>query len=600
MFLQEYLDIGMFAVACIFLMLGFPVAFTLAGVALIFALIGYALGVFDLAFIANIPSRIFGNAVWNEVLIAVPLFVFMGVMLERSKVAEELLDTMGRLFGTMRGGLGISVSIVGALLAASTGIVGATVVTMGLLSLPTMMRRGYDPSLACGSICAAGTLGQIIPPSIVLVLLGDQISNAYVDAQREIGNWSPEPVSVGDLFAGALLPGLMLVGMYILYQLFIAFIRPESSPPVPAAGEDERALGASVLHALLPPVILIIAVLGSILAGVATPTEAAAVGAMGATLLAGIRVQELNMPRVMTDEKPESDVIVARLIGSALGGFLTFMLLGQVLFDAPWIVGIIGMLASVVFVATHMLRKTLSALDHGSNKPIYISALSLLVMLLMSNFIDLRILRDEIPTGDMVGILVCAVASMGLLWGLLVALWRVWGAGILRMVNRGTMEISAMVFVILIGAAMFSLVFRGFGGDEAVQEFLTNMPGGEWGMIVVVMLVMFLLGFFLDFIEITFVVVPIVAPILLQNDWVSPVWLGVLMAMNLQTSFLTPPFGFALFYLRGVAPEEVKTTQIYKGVIPFVLIQIVALILLALFPDMANWLPEVVFGSTFV
>ncbi|WP_259779650.1 TRAP transporter large permease [Aestuariispira ectoiniformans] len=600
MFLQEYLDVGMFAVACVVLMLGFPVAFTLAGVALIFAMIGYGLGIFDLSFIANIPSRIFGNAVWNEVLIAVPLFVFMGVMLERSKVAEELLDTMGRLFGSLRGGLGISVSIVGALLAASTGIVGATVVTMGLLSLPTMMRRGYDPSLACGSICAAGTLGQIIPPSIVLVLLGDQISNAYVDAQREIGNWSPEPVSVGDLFAGALLPGLMLVGMYILYQIFVAIVRPESSPPIPQAGDDERGLGASILHALLPPVILIIAVLGSILAGVATPTEAAAVGAMGATLLAGIRVQELGMPSVMTEEKPEGSLILARLIASALGGFLIFMLLGQSLFEAPWTVGLIGMVASVVVVGIRLFRNAMSALNSNSNAPIYISAVCLLSMLVISNFMDLRILRDDIPTGDMIGIVVCSIASLGVAWGLLVALWRVWSTGILRMVNRGTMEISAMVFTILIGAAMFSLVFRGFGGDEAVQNFLTGMPGGEWGMIVVVMLVMFFLGFFLDFIEITFVVVPIVAPILLQNDWVSPVWLGVLMAMNLQTSFLTPPFGFALFYLRGVAPEEVRTTQIYKGVIPFVLIQILALVLLALFPDLANWLPSVVFGSSYV
>ncbi|WP_420550061.1 TRAP transporter large permease [Curvivirga sp.] len=597
----EYLDLGMFAAACIFLMLGFPVAFTLSGVALMFALLGFALGVFDLAFIANIPSRIFGGAVWNEVLIAVPLFVFMGVMLERSKVAEELLETMGRLFGSLRGGLGISVSIVGMLLAASTGIVGATVVTMGLMSLPTMLRRGYDKSLACGSICAAGTLGQIIPPSIVLVLLGDQISNAYVDAQRAVGNWSPEPLSVGDLFAGALLPGLMLVGMYILYQLIYAVVKPESSPPIPAEefGED-AALLPKVMHALIPPVVLIVAVLGSILAGIATPTEAAAVGAMGATLLAGIRVEELQMPRVLELNTPDGQARLSRLLGAAIGGFLTFMLIGSILFDMPWVFGIVGMIVTTVATHLHILRAILKALDKGSNTAIYLSAASLVVMLFLSAFFDMRILRNEIPTGDMAAIVAAFICGLFLVWGLLVSLWRVWGAGILRLVNRGTMEISAMVFIILIGAAMFSLVFRGFGGDEAVQEFLTAIPGGEWGMIIMVMLVMFVLGFFLDFIEITFVVVPIVAPILLQNDWVSPVWLGIMMAMNLQTSFLTPPFGFALFYLRGVAPKEVKTTDIYKGVLPFVVIQIIALVILALNPGLANWLPEVIFGSKFV
>ncbi|MDX1737717.1 MAG: TRAP transporter large permease subunit [Alphaproteobacteria bacterium] len=599
--LVEYLDLGMFAAACIFLMMGFPVAFTLSGVALLFALIGFGLGVFDLAFIANIPSRIFGGAVWNEVLIAVPLFVFMGVMLERSKVAEELLETMGRLFGQLRGGLGISVSIVGMLLAASTGIVGATVVTMGLMSLPTMLRRGYDKSLACGSICAAGTLGQIIPPSIVLVLLGDQISNAYVDAQRAVGNWSPEPVSVGDLFAGALIPGLMLVGMYILYQLIYAIVKPESSPPIPAEefGEDSNLTG-KILHALIPPVVLIVAVLGSILAGIATPTEAAAVGAMGATLLAGIRVEELKLERVLEINEPDGQARLARLIGAALAGFLIFMLIGSIFFDAPWFIGIVGMIVSVGVTYTRLLRKLLRAIDNSSNLPIYLSAASLVLMLFLSSYLDLRVLRNEIGTGDMIGIVLALVSGLMLLWGLTVSLWRVWGAGILRLVNRGTMEISSMVFIILIGAAMFSLVFRGYGGDESVQEFLLSIPGGEWGMIIMVMLVMFVLGFFLDFIEITFVVVPIVAPILLQNDWVSPVWLGVMMAMNLQTSFLTPPFGFALFYLRGVAPKEVKTMDIYRGVIPFVLIQVVALVILALNPGLANWLPEVIFGSKFV
>ncbi|RED53404.1 TRAP transporter large permease [Aestuariispira insulae] len=599
MAIAEYFDIAMFAVACIFLMMGFPVAFTLAGVALIFALMGFATGHFDMAFIGNIPSRIFGGAVWNEVLIAVPLFVFMGVMLERSKVAEELLETMGRLFGTMRGGLGLSVSIVGALLAASTGIVGATVVTMGLMSLPTMMRRGYDPSLACGSICAAGTLGQIIPPSIVLVLLGDQISNAYVDAQRAVGNWSPEPVSVGDLFAGALLPGLMLVGMYMAYQMIYAFVKPNSCPPIPADPDASRGLAGQVMHALLPPVLLIVAVLGSILAGIATPTEAAAVGAVGAILLAGLRVQELDMERPLVDNAPSTEAVISRLAGAAIGGFILFMLAGDALFANPWISGIVGTVVGVLITAAHLFRKFMGGLDNGSNRPIYVAAASLAVMLFVSNFLDTIIMKDEIAVTDLIGIAICILATIGLAWGMLVALWRVWGAGILRLVNRGTMEISSMVFTILIGAAMFSLVFRGFGGDEAVQEFLLGLPGGEWGMIFMVMVVMFILGFFLDFIEITFVVVPIVAPILLQNDWVSPVWLGILMAMNLQTSFLTPPFGFALFYLRGVAPESITTMHIYKGVIPFVLIQIIALGILAMNPWLANYLPEAIFGTKF-
>ncbi len=516
------------------LMAGFPVAFTLSGAAIIWSFIAFFLGVFDTSFFGALPSRIFGNAMTNEVLIAVPLFVFMGVMLERSKVAEELLDTMGRLFGTLRGGLGVSVSVVGALLAASTGIVGATVVTMGLLSLPTMLRRGYDPALACGSICASGTLGQIIPPSIVLILLGDQISNAYVDAQREIGNFAPEPVSVGDLFAGALLPGLLLVGLYILYQLITAWLRPHTSPAIPA---DELKIEGGLLRlvcsALLPPLVLIVAVLGSILFGVATPTEAAAVGAIGATLLAGYR-----------------------------------------------------------------LRNAEGGLPAISPTPIYAAAIGLVVMLFLQSVVDLRLGRETIPTGDMVAIIISAIAGVALIWGIGVSLLRVSRLDVLTAVTRSTMEITSMVFVILIGAAVFSLVFRALGGDEMVTEILTSIPGGTFGAIFVVMLVMFVLGFFLDFIEITFVVVPIVAPVLLQLD-ISPVWLGVMMAMNLQTSFLTPPFGFALFYLRGVAPEEVTTQHIYKGVLPFVAIQLIALAALAAWPALANWLPSVVFGSVY-
>ncbi len=524
--LVEVLDILMFATVCLVLLAGFPVAFTLAGVALIFALLGFALGVFDLSFVAFLPQRVYGTMT-NEVLIAVPLFVFMGVMLERSKVAEELLESMGRLFGTLRGGLGISVSVVGALLAASTGIVGATVVTMGLLSLPTMLRRGYDPKLACGSICAAGTLGQIIPPSIVLVLLGDVISSAYQRSQLEAGNFSPDTVSVGDLFAGALLPGLMLVGLYIGYQIFSAIVRPESSPALPPeegiAGMSRGQVYGKIAHALLPPVILIVAVLGSILAGIATPTEAAAVGAIGALLLAGLRLDE----------------------------------------------------------------------SHGL--VIYGAGLCLVALLVLTGYVDLRVTRTEIPPGDLIGIAVAALLCLGVACGILISLYRVLRTKILQSVMQSTAQISSMVFVILIGAALFSLVFRGLGGDDSVHEFLSAMPGGVVGAMVTVMIVMFLLGFFLDFIEITFVVVPIVAPVLLAMG-LDPVWLGVMMAMNLQTSFLTPPFGFALFYLRGVAPDSIKTTEIYRGAIPFVMIQIAGLILLAMFPAMATWLPTVVFG----
>jgi tripartite ATP-independent transporter DctM subunit len=521
--IAEILCIAMFVVTCGFLILGFPVAFTLAGTSIFFAALGVLTDTFSWSLFGALPSRIFGNAMTNEVLIAVPLFIFMGVMLERSKVAEELLDSMGMLFGSMRGGLGISVSIVGALLAASTGIVGATVVTMGLLSLPTMLKRNYSPSLACGSICAAGTLGQIIPPSIVLVLLGDQISNAYSDAQRAMGNFAPEPVSVGDLFAGALIPGLGLVGMYILYQLIVAWLKPESAPAIPEEELNVDGLGKRIAHALIPPIVLIVAVLGSILAGVATPTEAAAVGSIGALLLAGLR------------------------------------------------------------------------LDESNGVPFYGAGLALVIMLILANYMDLRINMNEISLLNKLGIGLATICGLVLIYGLYSALKRVYQAEILQAVCRSTMDITSMVFVILVGASVFSLVFRGLGGDDIVHEMLSDLPGGVIGAMIVVMIVMFILGFFLDFIEITFVVVPIVAPVLLMMD-INPVWLGVMMAMNLQTSFLTPPFGFALFYLRGVAPKEVSTMQIYKGVMPFIAIQIIGLLLLAFFPGLATWLPTVFFG----
>jgi len=520
--ISEWLDFAMFLALIGLVLLGFPISFTLAGTALIFGLIGIALGGFDADFLGVFPHRIYG-VMTNEVLIALPLFIFMGVMLERSKVAEELLDTMGQLFGRLRGGLGISVSIVGALLAASTGIVGATVVTMGLLSLPTMLRRGYDPRLACGSIAAAGTLGQIIPPSIVLVVLGDQISNAHQEAQRQLGNFSPEPVSVGDLFAGALIPGLVLVGMYILYQVVVAIVRPSASPAIPLDDSMQSGnMAGRVIHALVAPVVLIVAVLGSILVGVATPTEAAGVGAIGATLLAGHRLAE----------------------GNAL--------------------------------------------------PVYAAVVGLVGIIFLTSFVDMRVTREEISGVELASIATGAVFCVGIGWGLIVALRRVFLNEMLVPVMRTTARLSSMIFMIIIGAQLFSLVFRGLGGDDGVEHLLSTIPGGALGAMIVVMALMFVMGFFLDTIEILFVVVPIVGPALLMLGF-DPIWLGIMIAINLQTSFLTPPLGYALFYLRGVAPPEVTTMHIYRGVIPFVLIQLLMLVLLAMYPQIATWLPTVIF-----
>ena len=450
----------MFLCVIMVLMAGYPVAFTLGGMALIFSVIGIMTDTFD-PIMNMMPQRLFG-IMTNQTLVAVPLFVFMGVMLERTRIAEELLETMGLLFGRMRGGLAISVTLVGMLLAASTGIVGATVVTMGLLSLPTMLRRGYAPSIACGTICASGTLGQIIPPSIILILLGDVLSAAYQQAQLKMGVFSVDTVSVGDLFIGAIIPGLILVGMYLLYLLFAAWRNPQG---MPAAVDEEHEmpsdLGMRVIKVLLPPLLLILAVLGSIIGGLATPTEAASVGAMGGIILAWVHGQ-LSWSRM----------------------------------------------------------------------------------------------REVVTT---------------------------------------TTKISSMVFMIFIGASLFSLAFRGFGGDEAVHQVLSQLPGGVVGAMIVVMLVMFLLGFVLDFIEITFVVIPIVGPVLLMMG-LYPVWLGIMIAINLQTSFLTPPFGFSLFYLRGVAPEEVATRDIYRGVMPFITIQLLVLGLLAIWPGLVTWLPGIVYS----
>ena len=529
--LPDILNILMIVVLVGSLLRGFPVAFTIPGVALIFGLIGDYLGVFDTSFLSALNQRINGaikpGSGQSELLLAVPMFVFMGVMLERSKVAEEMLESMGRLFGTMRGGLGISVSIVGMLLAASTGIVGATVVTMTLLSLPTMLRNGYDPKLATGSICAAGTLGQIIPPSIVLVLLGDQLSSVYQQARMEIGDFSPDPISVGDLFAGALIPGMVLVGFYILYQIYMAIFHPHTCPALPPSDLTGSEKWRALAHALIPPIILIVAVLGSILKGIATPTEAAAIGAVGSTLLAGVR------------------------------------------------------------------------LDENRGWPIYLAGLSLIAMLVVSQAMDVRITKTTYALTDWIGITLSVAFGSVLAWGLFVSLRRTWRAGVLRAVVDQTMTVTAMVFLILFGAGVFSLVFRGYGGEEAVHYFLTSMPGGATGAMITVMAIMFFLGFILDFIEITFIVVPIVSVILFKLDvypYSDPKWLGVMFAINLQTSFLTPPFGFALFYLRGVAPKEIKTGDIYRGVIPFIFLQVLMLFLLVMFPQMAIWLPTLLFG----
>ena len=452
--IEGELALALFGSVCVLLLFGFPVAFTLAGTALLFAAIGVIAGHFDASFVAALSGRMFGT-ITNDTLVAVPLFILMGVTLERAKIAEELLTAMTRGFGGKTGGLGISVIVVGALLAASTGIVGATVVTMGVLALPSMLRAGYNPSLATGLICATGTLGQIIPPSIALVLLGDIMSTAYQQAQLESGIINTQTVSVGDLFVGSLVPGLLLVTLYLGYLLFVAWRNPSHCPaPIETSGPQ-----VSILGAVAPPLLLITIVLGSIIMGAATPTEAAGVGAVGGLCLAA-----------------------------------------------------------------------------------YKGALSLTT---------------------------------------------------LQEIARSTMATTSMVFLILIGAALFSLVFRGFGGDELIEEFFLTLGGGPHVALLIVMLVMFLLGFILDFIEITFVVVPIVAPILLAMGF-DPIWLGVMIAVNLQTSFLTPPFGFALFYLRGVADESVTTSAIYRGVIPFVGIQLSLLGLLWLLPEVVTWLPSTI------
>ena len=458
--MMEVLPLLLFVVVFLVLMSGFPVAFVLGGVSLLFALMATALGAFDMAFLHSIPSRLYG-IMTNETLLAVPLFVLMGLILEKSRLADELLTTLSEVMSNVRGGLAVAVILVGMLLAASTGIVGATVVTMGVLALPAMLRQGYDPRLASGVITASGTLGQIIPPSIVLILLGDVISNAWQQAQLEQGNFAPETLSVGDLFAGAFIPGLVLVGLYLLYVIAISFIRPDALPARQRVNMNPQLM-RRVFTSLLPPLALIIIVLGSILAGYATPTESAALGATGALALALLR-RQLTLKR-------------------------------------------------------------------------------------------------------------------------------------LQATVRDTLTTTSMIFMIFIGAAFFSLVFRGLGGDDIIRDWLHQLPGGAFTAMLLVLALLFVLGFFLDFIEITYVVIPVVAPVLLMMG-LDPVWLGVMIAMVLQTSFLTPPFGFALFYLRGVAPPELKTEALYQGVISFIGLQLLMLGILALWPELATWLPHKLYGD---
>ena len=451
------LAILLFIMVMLVLMLGYPVAFTLSGVSILFALICSLTNNFDLSILYALPSRIFG-IITNETLVAIPMFIFMGIMLEKSKIAEKLLDSMAALFKNIKGGLGISVIIVGALLAASTGIVGATVVTMGLLSLPIMMKQRYDTKIATGTILASGTLGQIIPPSIILILLGDVISSSYQEAQNMLGIFSQESVSVGDLFAGAIFPGLILVGFYIIYILYIANFKPDL---IPEKKFEKKFNLKEIILSLYSPLFLILIVLGSIILGVATPTEASSFGAIGSTLLA----------------------------------------------------------------------------------------------LINKNF----------------------------------------NKGILKEVLIKTSKITSMIFILLIGATIFSLVFRGLEGDIFINHALSSLPGDVYVKLAIVMLAIFILGFILDFIEITYVVVPVVAPILLSMG-LDPIWLGILIAINLQTSFLTPPFGFAIFYLKSVIPSDIETFDIYKGVIPFILIQLITIILIIIVPEITTWLPQKIFG----
>ena len=533
---------------------GFPVAFALPGSAIgaigLAAICGYLFAGDPGAYFAQdgpvqwLTAGVtnFRSLYWEverDTLIAIPLFVFMGIMLQRSKIAEDLLVAMAQLFGPVPGGLGISVVFVGALLAATTGILGATVIAMGLISLPAMLRNNYSKPLATGTICASGTLGQIIPPSIVLIILADQLANAADQARtlraqefrKATGEFSMPAelditsASAGDMFMGALIPGLILVSLYMLYILARAILKPGTAPPIPYDGEYDRKFFSNVVISLVPPLFLIFAVLGSIVTGVATVNQAGSIGAVGAIVMGGYRLKD----------------------------------------------------------------------DPGNRyTPLILFICSVAVILVLLQFFDLNI-KNITGRRDQFGVILAAIAVTVCLGSIIWSTWRTWKINnTLVSVMIDTAKTTSMVFIILIGAAMLTAAFRGFGGEYLVREFLTGLPGGFWTQFLVVMLVIFLLGFFLDFIEIAVVVVPIVAPILLSDPSanVTAVWLGVMIGLNIQTSFLTPPFGFALFYLRGVAPPEVKTTQIYKGAVAFIILQLVGLAIVGYFPSLVNYMPN--------
>jgi tripartite ATP-independent transporter DctM subunit len=552
--MELYFLVLLIAIMVFALTSGFPVAFALPGSAIaaiaIAAFCGWIFeGNVDAYFVLGGPNQWLSAGVTNyrslywvverDTLIAIPLFIFMGIMLQRSRIAEDLLVAMAQLFGPIPGGLGISVVFVGALLAATTGIVGATVIAMGLISLPAMLRNNYSKSLACGTICASGTLGQIIPPSIVLIILADQLSSAadqaattrkaeYKEATGEFtmpGDFDVVTASAGDMFMGAFLPGMILVGLYMLYILVSALIKPEIAPPVPFEGKYDHKFIIKVLLALVPPLALIFIVLGSIILGVATVNQAGAIGAIGAMVMGSYRLME---------GKPRAYYPAILCIGSVIA------------------------------------------------------------IIILLNLFDLNVKNIQ-TNHDALGIALAAVAAIILIAAIGWATWRAFKIDdTLQGVMMDTAKTTSMVFIILLGAAMLTSAFRGFGGEELVKEHLTALPGGFWTQFIVVMAVIFFLGFFLDFLEIAVVVVPIVAPILLADPSanVTAVWFGVMVGLNIQTSFLTPPFGFSLFYLRGVAPKDVRTLQIYKGAAAFIVLQLLGLAIAGAFPGLVNYLPN--------
>ncbi len=513
MILQEVFLLLMFLALFAGILSGIPAMLAIAGMPLVVAVIGSLFGAFNLGFLNFFPARIWG-IMTNSLLMAVPLFVLMGVLLERAQLAERMLKVLARLMGGSPRGMGLSVLLFSAMIAAATGIIGATIVMLVLVSLKPMLDSGVPASRASGLICASGTLGQIIPPSILLVLLGDQIGNTYMEAQQRAGNFAPSAVSVGDLFAGALVPGLVLVALYGVYLAFV--LRPAKGAAVAAR---EPVPVADVVFTFLPPMLLILAVLGSILAGVATATEAAGLGAVGALLMAAFVAER-------------SPFLRALLVGAGLAAF--------------------------ALVALRM-----AGLGRASS-------------------------------GSLAG-MAAILAAVLIAAGALVSGWRLWRNRVLGGALSETMKISGMVFGIVVAASLLALVFRGFGGDRIVTMLLQSLPGGEFGALMIVLLIVFVLGFILEAVEIIYIVVPLLGPAILGGD-ISPVWFGVLLAMNLQTSFLTPPFGFALFYFRSVAPRSISTGAIYRGVIPFVILQLAALALLIVFPDLATWLPARIFG----